>query len=70
MTSEQSKNLKIGDRIYWRGDPKDGGRITDKSWDVVAIAWDNGQTARMHFNDMSEVQLEPNKHTTRDERKD
>ena len=67
MTSEQSKKLKIGDRIYWRGDAKDGGRITERSWDAVGIAWDNGQTARMHFNDMIEVQLEPNKHKAPDD---
>ena len=70
MTAEESRKLKLGARVYWRGDAKDGGRITERSWDAVAIAWDNGQIARVHYNDMSEVQLKPTKHLTEDDRKD
>lgn len=58
MTAEESRKLEMGARVYWRGDAQDGAMITEKSWDAVAIAWDNGQVARMHHNDMGEVRLE------------
>ena len=43
MTVAESKSLKEGSRVYWRGDANDSGRITETSWDAVTIAWDNGQ---------------------------
>src|SRR5215510_13195816 len=45
MNSAESKGLKKGNRVYWRGDANDGGIITDMSWDAVTIAWDNGHVA-------------------------
>ena len=45
MTAAESKALKKGSRVYWRGDATDGGSITEMSWDAVTIAWDNGQLA-------------------------
>jgi hypothetical protein len=45
MTAAESKDLKKGSRVYWRGDATDGGRITEVSWDAVTIAWNNGQDA-------------------------
>ena len=43
MTVEESKNLKKGTRVYWRGDASDSGVITETSWDAVTIAWNNGK---------------------------
>jgi hypothetical protein len=43
MTAAESKNLKKGNRVFWRGDAADGGTTTGTSWDAVTIAWDNGQ---------------------------
>src|SRR4030095_16483978 len=43
MNAAESKGLKKGNRVYWRGDANDGGIITEMSWDAVTIAWDNGQ---------------------------
>src|SRR5262249_33917585 len=40
MTVDESKSLKKGNRIYWRGDPADSGVVTETSWDAVTIAWD------------------------------
>ena len=61
MTAAESKNLKKGSRVYWRGDSADGGRITEMSWDAVTIAWDNGQLARVYHGDMREIQRTPAK---------
>jgi hypothetical protein len=45
MTAAESKGLKRGGHVNWRGDTTDGGVITDVSCDAVTIAWDNGQVA-------------------------
>jgi hypothetical protein len=48
MTVTESKGLRKGSRVYWRGDATDSGHITEISWDAVTIAWDNGQVAIVH----------------------
>jgi len=64
MTAAESKGLKKGSRVYWRGDADDRGSITEMSWDAVTIAWDNGQVARVHHGDMREIQQAPAKPVT------
>ena len=61
MTAAESKGLKIGSRVYWRGDAADRGIITEMSWDAVTIAWDNGRVAKVHHGDMREIQRAPAK---------
>ena len=61
MTVDESKNLKKGSRVYWRGDATDSGLITETSWDAVTIAWNNGQVARVNRGDMREIHLAPAK---------
>ena len=56
MTAAESKNLKKGDRVFWRGDAADGGTVRGRSWDAVTIAWDNGHVATVHHGDMREIQ--------------
>jgi hypothetical protein len=64
MTVDESKLLKKGDRVYWRGDAADSGVITETSWDAVTIAWNDGQVASVHHGDMREVQQTPTKPRT------
>ena len=64
MTVTESKGLKKGSRVYWRGDATDGGTITATSWDAVTIAWDNGQVAIVHHGDMREIERSPGTITT------
>jgi len=63
MTVAESKGLKRGDRVYWRGYATDCGSITQLSWDAVTIAWDNGQVATIHHGDMREIERAPAKPT-------
>jgi hypothetical protein len=56
MTVKESKDLKKGARVYWRGDAADSGIVTEISWDAVTITWDNGQVASVHHGDMREIQ--------------
>ena len=64
MTAAESKGLKKGSRVYWRGDAADGGRITEISWDAATIAWDNGRLASVHHGDMREIQRAATKSST------
>jgi hypothetical protein len=59
MTVTESKDLKKGTRVFWRGSVPDTGTITGTSWDAVTIAWDNGQIASVHHGDMREIQKTP-----------
>ena len=55
MTAAESKDLKKGVRVYWRGDADDSGVVTGTSWDAVTIAWNNGHVATVHHGDMREI---------------
>jgi hypothetical protein len=55
VTVTESKDLKKGARVYWRGDAADSGTIIEKSWAAVTITWDNGHVATVHHGDMSEI---------------
>ena len=59
MTVAESKSLKKGNRIYWRGDRADSGIVTETSWDAVTIAWDNGHVATVSRGDMGEIKQAP-----------
>ena len=64
MTVDESKALKKGTSVYWRGDAADGGVVTETSWDAVTIAWSNGEVARVHHGDMREIHRTPTKPRT------
>ena len=55
MTVDESKAVKEGTRVCWRGDVADSGVTTETSWDAVTITWKNGQVARVHHGDMREI---------------
>ena len=64
VTNDESKALKKGSHVYWRGDAADRGSITETSWDAVTIAWDDGQVARVHHGDMRQIRRAPIKPVT------
>lgn len=55
MTVTESKGLKLGARVCWKGNVTDAGKITDKNWNSVTIAWDNHHTATVYHGDMREI---------------
>jgi hypothetical protein len=55
MTVTESKDLKLGNRVCWRGNAADGGKITKTSWDSVTIAWDDHHVATVYHGDMREI---------------
>ena len=57
MTPDQSKALKIGQRVAWHDSAKDQGTVTASDWSGVRIAWDNGKDQFFHHNNMAEVEV-------------
>jgi hypothetical protein len=64
MTVDESKSLKKGARVYWRGDAADSGVVIETTWAAVTINWNNGQVASVHHGDMRETQRAPTKSHT------
>jgi hypothetical protein len=58
MTSEQSRKLQIGSRVYWMSDRTDAGTVTETNWARVFIKWDNRSEHSIMHNDMSAVSAE------------
>lgn len=56
MTGEQSRKLKVGDRVCWKGDATNEGMVEGTSWSDVKIAWDDGDANSVSHNDMAQVE--------------
>ena len=59
MTGEQSRLLKVGDRVQWDNSLTDRGTISDVDWRGVTIKWDDGRTNSIYHNDMGQVERVP-----------
>jgi hypothetical protein len=59
MTGDQSRLLRVGDRVCWRNDQADRGTVTETNWAGVTIKWDSrGEQAVLH-NDMGQIERVP-----------
>jgi hypothetical protein len=56
MTGEQSRLLKIDDRVCWGAATTDLGTVIATSWSEVTISWDDGETSSVPHNDMAKVE--------------
>jgi hypothetical protein len=61
MTGDQSRALKVGDRVCWQNDGADQGTVTETNWAGASIKWDNRGEQTILHNDMSQVQRVINK---------
>jgi hypothetical protein len=59
MTGEQSRLLKIGDRVSWGATTSDLGIVTEKNWAGITVKWDNRSQQEILHNDMAQVGLVP-----------
>jgi hypothetical protein len=59
MTGEQSRALKVGDRVCWDDSLSDRGKVIAVSWSAVTIEWEDGLTASIEHNDMGRIQRAP-----------
>jgi hypothetical protein len=61
MTGDQSRLLKVGDRVCWGATTTDLGTVVRTSWSEVTIDWDDGHTTTIQHNDMAQVERVPTK---------
>ena len=61
MTGEQSRLLKVGDRVCWGISTTDCGTVVKTSWSEVTIDWDDGNSTSIKHNDMAQVERGPTK---------
>jgi hypothetical protein len=59
MTGEQSRLLRVGDRVHWGGATTDQGTISAVDWTGVTIKWDTGDSTTLFHNDMERVERVP-----------
>jgi hypothetical protein len=59
MTGDQSRHLKVGDRVCWGATMSDLARVVQTSWNEATINWDDGHTASIQHNDMARVERVP-----------
>jgi hypothetical protein len=59
MTGDQSRSLKLGDRVCWGPSATDLGKVIATSWSEVTISWDDGETNSVSHNDMAKVERAP-----------
>jgi hypothetical protein len=55
MTGDQSRLLKVLDRVCWENSATDHGTVGEVDWSAVKIVWDNGHTSSVRHNDMGAV---------------
>jgi hypothetical protein len=55
MTAEESKTLKVGDRVTWKYDQADAGKVIETGYHAVKIEWGNGQVGIIDHRDMQSV---------------
>jgi hypothetical protein len=56
MTGEQSRLLKVGDRVCWQKNNEDRGIVTEKNWAGVTIKWDSRSEQSILHNDMGQLE--------------
>jgi hypothetical protein len=57
MTPDQSKQLKVGNRVCFNGDQTDRGTVTAIHMRYVTIKWDDGHQSYSGHNEMKRVEL-------------
>jgi hypothetical protein len=59
MTGEQSRQLKVRDRVCWQKDEADQGTVMEANWAGVRVRWDNRGEQTILHNDMASVDQAP-----------
>ena len=57
MTGDQSRLLKVGDRVCWQKDESDRGSVAAMNWAGITVKWDNRSKQDILHNDMAQVGL-------------
>ena len=57
MTGDESRQLRVGDRVCWNGNAADRGTVTAIHIRYVTIKWHDGYESFTGHNDMKRVEL-------------
>jgi hypothetical protein len=55
MTGENSRKLRVGDKVCWQKDKADKGIITETNWAGVPVKWENRSEQAILHNDMAQI---------------
>jgi hypothetical protein len=61
MNGDQSRLLKVGDRVRWGTTTTGQGTVIATSWSEVTISWDDGEASSVSHNDVAKVERVPTK---------
>jgi hypothetical protein len=53
MTGDQSRTLRVGDRVCWGDQP---GTVTERNWAGIIVKWDSRKEQSLLHNDMGPVE--------------
>jgi small-conductance mechanosensitive channel len=56
MTGDQSRQLKVGERVCWNANKNDKGTVTAINMRYVTIKWDDGHESFTGHNEMRRVE--------------
>jgi hypothetical protein len=56
MTGEQSRLLKVGDKVRWQNDQADQGTVTETNWAGLTVKWDSRSEQTIQHNDMAQIE--------------
>jgi hypothetical protein len=59
MTGDQSRTLRVGDRVCWGITITELGTVVGTSWSELTISWDDGEASSLSHNDMAKVERVP-----------
>ena len=57
MTPEQSRQLKVGTRVCFNGDPADTRKVISIGAQYVTIKWDDGHQSFTGHNEMERIEF-------------
>jgi hypothetical protein len=60
MTGDESRKLKVSDRVCWNSDSNDNGTVIEANWAGVTIKWINRSQQTILHNDMAQIARAPN----------
>jgi hypothetical protein len=56
MTGEESRQLRVGDKVRWQKDQADQGTVTETNWASLTVKWDNRGEQTILHNDMGQIE--------------
>ena len=59
MTGDESRKLKVGERLCWQKNQADQGTVIETNWAGVTVKWDSHSEQTIQHNDMGSLERVP-----------